>query len=162
MERYHQRLPDKKIEDRGEILEIIEGQRLMTLAMCRDSNPYLVTVNFAFDAEFDRFYFHAASTGKKMDYILSNPNVWGQVLEDRGYVEGSCEHLFRTVMFKGAASVLEDVEDILRAFTLLIDQQEKDPDPVKRRNLETGKFRKAAIVEVRVEYFTAKENSATE
>ena len=48
---YHFHHPEKMFTDRAELLEIIAGQRLMTLAMAKDGQPYLITVNYGFDAE---------------------------------------------------------------------------------------------------------------
>jgi hypothetical protein len=55
---YHFHHPEKMFTDRAELLEIIRGQRLMTLAMAKNGQPYLITVNYGFDAEQGCFYFH--------------------------------------------------------------------------------------------------------
>ena len=105
---YHFHHPEKMFTDRAELLEIIAGQRLMTLAMVKDGQPYLITVNYGFDAEANCFYFHCAPEGKKLDYLRANPNVWGQVIENRGYVTGKCDHAYRSVHFAGQVDFLED------------------------------------------------------
>ena len=105
---YHFHHPEKMFTDRAELLEIIAGQRLMTLAMAEDGQPYLITVNYGFDAEANCFYFHCAPEGKKLDYLRANPNVWGQVIENRGYVTGKCDHAYRSVHFAGQVDFLED------------------------------------------------------
>jgi len=155
MDRYHTRHPERELTAE-EINQVIAGQRMMTLAMCKDNEPYLVSVNFAYDLHRNCFYFHCSKTGKKMEYLKANPVVWGQILEDKGYTQGECEHHYRTVQFKGIATVLEDDLDVREALVYLIDQQEDDPDPVKKRNIETGKYKKAAMVRVDVEGFTGK------
>ena len=108
---YHFHHPEKMFTDRAELLEIIGGQRLMTLAMAVDGQPYLITVNYGFDAEANCFYFHCAPEGKKLDYLRANPNVWGQVVENRGYVTGKCDHAYRSVHFAGQVDFLEDEEE---------------------------------------------------
>jgi len=102
------------------------------------------------------FYFHCSKSGKKIDYLRSNPVVWGQIIEDGGYVEGECEHRYLCVHFKGRATILEDDEDVKKALVLLIDQQEDDPDPVKKRNIETGEYTGVIMVRIDVDGFSGK------
>ncbi len=142
--------------DPEEISSVISDARLMTLAMCKDDEPYLVTVNFVFDPGEKCFFFHCAKTGKKIDYLRSNPVVWGQIMEDGGYVQGECVHRYRSVHFKGSVTILDDDGDIKKALTYLIEKQEKDPDPVKKRNIETGKYTGTMMVRIDVEGFSGK------
>ena len=135
---YHFHHPEKMFTDRAELLEIIAGQRLMTLAMANDGQPYLITVNYGFDAEQDCFYFHCAPEGKKLDYLRANPNVWGQVVENRGYVTGKCDHAYRSVHFAGQVDFLEDDEEKRSALTLMIRQMEPDPGPLEQRLAGAG------------------------
>jgi len=149
------RHPDK-VMGPEDIVNVIKAGRLMTVAMSKDDVPYLVTVNFAFDGEKQCFYFHCSKSGKKIDYLRSNPVVWGQIIEDGGYVQGECEHRYLCVHFKGRATILEDDEDVKKALVLLIDQQEDDPDPVKKRNIETGEYTGVIMVRIDVDGFSGK------
>ncbi len=155
MDKYHQRHPDKELNSE-QINQVIAGSRLMTLAFSKDGEPYLATVNFAYDLHKNCFYFHCSKVGKKMEYMKENPAVWGQILEDNGYVQGECQHVYRTVQFKGKATELTDDLDIKEALIYLINQQEDDPDPVKKKNIETGKYKSAAMVRIDVKGFTGK------
>ena len=157
-QRNHTRHPEKAIEDHDEILEVLREQRLLTVAMSMDREPYLVTVNYAFDEATDSFYFHCAVKGKKIDYMKANPVVWCQVLEDNGYVQTECEHHFRTVQFRGKAQVLEDEGAIMEAVAKLIDQQEDDPGPAKERLLPKVKLEKMTMVRIRAEGYSGKKN----
>jgi len=156
MDEYHQRRPDQVLDSKA-INGIIAKNRLMTIAVSKDNEPYLFTVNFAYDLHRNCFYFHCSKVGKKMEYMKANPVVWGQIMEDKGYVQGDCKHHYRTVQFKGTAIVLEDELDIKEALTYLIDQQEDDPDPMKKRNIEGGEYKKVSMVRIDVEGFTGKE-----
>jgi uncharacterized protein len=158
MTTYHQRRPEKTITDEGEILDIIDGQAFMTLAMSKDNEPYLVTVNYAFDAAQRCFYFHCAPTGKKLDFLRANPLVWGQVIEDRGYLDGECNHAFASVYFRGHVTFLETEEEKRRALGAMIDHLESDPEAVKQRLLKTDSMAKTVLARVQVEEMTAKNN----
>jgi nitroimidazol reductase NimA-like FMN-containing flavoprotein (pyridoxamine 5'-phosphate oxidase superfamily) len=156
MKTWHTRHPDKAITDAAEIRRIVGGQKFLTLALCAENQPYLVTISHAFDAERNCFYFHCSPVGRKIDLIKANPQVYGQVLEDHGYVAGQCDHTYRTVQFDGTAELVSDPEEKLRAFKLLIDALEPDPGPVKERMLGTERLRGVAIVRVTVTGWSAK------
>ncbi|HOG47301.1 MAG TPA: pyridoxamine 5'-phosphate oxidase family protein [Anaerolineae bacterium] len=157
---YHLRRKEQAISDPGELLEIIQGQRCMTLALCRDGEPYLATVSHGYDAAARCFYFHCARRGKKIDYLEANPIVWGQVLEDRGYLTGQCDHAYRTVQFRGRAELVEDLEEKRRALTLMIERLEPDPEPLKQRLLVEARLRGVCIVRVRVLEMTGKHGNS--
>jgi len=161
MTSYHQRRPEKAITDEGEMLEIIAGQNIMTLAMSKDNEPYLVTVNYGFDSVERCFYFHCARKGKKVDFLRANPVVWGQILDDRGYRDGMCDHAFRTVHFRGTVTFLADEADRRKAIEVMIDHLESHPDEVKARFSTPESLAKAALVKVQVQEMTAKRNPAT-
>jgi len=150
MDDFRIRYEKRSMDDRGEMLEIVAGQKFMTLAMCRDREPYLVSVNYAFDQAAGCFYFHCAKQGKKIDYLEANPVVWGQVLEDRGYLPGQCDHDYRTVHFKGEAEFVQDPEEKKRALEMMIEKLESDPAPVKEAHITESCLAKVCIVKIRV------------
>jgi hypothetical protein len=51
--------------------------------------------------------------------------VWGQAIIDKGYVEGKCNHLYVTAMFKGTIHLAEGNEEKRRIMNYLFDRQEK-------------------------------------
>ncbi|MBM4456638.1 MAG: pyridoxamine 5'-phosphate oxidase family protein [Chloroflexi bacterium] len=157
--KYHFHHPEKMFTDRAELLEIIAGQRWMTLAMIADGRPYLATMNYGFDAARDCFYFHGATAGKKVAAMIANPDVWGQVIEDRGYVTGKCDHAYRSVHFAGRVVFLEDEDEKRQALTLMIRQMEPDPEPLIQRLLVRGRLTKTIVGRVQVSEMTGKRNA---
>ncbi len=158
---YHLRRAQQAITQPEELLEIIRSQRQMTLALCRAGEPYLVTVSYGYDAGARCFYFHCAAEGRKMDYLKANPIVYGQVLEDRGYRPGRCDHGYRTVQFRGRAELVAGLEDKRQVLALMIDQLEPDPEPVKARLLAGERVEKTTIVRVLVLEMTGKRDAGT-
>lgn len=156
MATYHQRRPEKAITERAEMLDIIDGEAVMTLAMCKDNEPYLVTVNYSFDPSCDCFYFHCSRSGKKIDYLRANPVVWGQVVEDIGYMDGECDHAFRSVHFHGRVTFLESAADKRRALNLMVDHLEGDPETVKARFVEPESLNNVMVGRVQVLAMTGK------
>jgi hypothetical protein len=156
MERYHLRRSDKALEDKAELVRILKSQKHVTLALCEDNQPYLVTMNHGYDEAEHCLYFHCAPVGKKIDLLRANPQVWGQALEDGGYLDGECDHAYRTVQFQGRAEFVEDSAEKGRALALMIEQLETSPEPVMARNLVPEKIAGVCILRVRLGEMTGK------
>ncbi len=157
MKTWHTRHPDKAITDQAEITRIVSGQKFLTLALSAENQPYLVTHSHVFDAAKNCFYFHCSPTGRKLDLVRANPQVYGQVLEDCGYVAGKCEHRYRTVQFEGRAEVVADPDEKLRALRLLIERLEPAPEPAKERLLRPERLGGVAVLRVTVTGWSGKQ-----
>ena len=157
-EEYHLRRQEKAIKDMDEIHEIIQKQAFMTLAMCSGDQPYLVTLNYGYDPQNNYLYFHCASDGKKLDVLQANPKIWGQIIEDRGYVVGECSHSYRCIEFDGTVDFLESYKEKKHALDLMIDQIEPDPEPLKQRMVSEKRAAGVTIGRVRNHELTAKAN----
>lgn len=160
MKKYHMRNKDKEISDRDEMIEIIRSQKIVTIALSKDNEPYLVTVNYAYDKEEECFYFHCGYEGKKIDFLQSNPSVWGQVLDDREYIQGECSHKYQTVQFYGKAEFVPDGDGKREALTMLIDQLEEDSEPVKKKFINESNLEKVNMVKIRIKEMWGKKNFA--
>lgn len=155
---YHVRDAERAIESDEEMLGILSRGKFMTLAMCQDGHPYLVSMNYSFDRERMFLYFHCASEGRKLDVIVSNPEVWGQVVEDLGYLLGKCDYGYRTVMFWGKAALVEDLGEKQKALEMMIDRYESDPADVRKRLIKDTRLREVTVVRLSVDGMTGKQN----
>ncbi len=144
------------MEDPAEILSVIRLGKYMTFAMCREGEPYLVTVNYAYDEGESCFYMHCAQKGKKIDILRENPAVWGQVIEDRGYLDGKCDHAYRSIHFQGHAEFVTDSDEKHRALSLMVDQLESDPDPIKKKHIQEKNLKGVGIIRIRAEALSGK------
>lgn len=156
MKKYHMRRPERRIRGRSRLLELLESKEHMTIAMSKDNIPYLVTVNHYFDKKETCIYFHCASKGKKMDYMRTNPVVWGQVMDDLGPVEGRCDQEYRTVMFRGKVRFVESMQEKKRALELMIDRLSYSPAKV-RNSLTGARLDRVAICRIDLLEMTGKE-----
>lgn len=157
MEPYHLRRKEKALEDPEALKRILRTQKHVTMALCKDNEPYLVTMNHGYDEAENCLYFHCAPAGKKLAFLRANPRVWGQALEDLGYLDGECDHAYRTVHFSGTAEFVEDYDQKRRALEIMIDQLEPNPGPVKERTLEPSRVRGVGILRVKIEFMSGKE-----
>ncbi len=145
MKKYHLRRQEREIKSPNELLSIIRRQKYLTLAMCWNREPYLVSLNYGFDSRRRFFYFHCSPRGKKIDFLKHNPVVWGQIVEDRGYVAGHCDHNYRTVQFRGRVSFLARPSAKRRALRLMIRQLEPKPGRLLRSLDQPRRIAKVTI-----------------
>jgi len=152
------RRQEKAIKSKKRMLDLIEQQEHMTIAMCKSSKPYLVTINHIFDRDGMYLYFHCARRGKKVDFLKTNPRVWGQVMQDDGYIEGECDYAYRTVMFSGVTEFVTDLEEKRHVLDVMIDKlEEEDPVGRKARSLTKKKLENTLICRIRVLGLSGKE-----
>jgi len=135
--RYHMHKQEAELTDPAAIEAVLRAGRFATLALCRDGEPYVVTMNYGFEPAHAgaTLYFHCANAGLKLDIIRANPRACGTVVEDRGYQMGKCSHSYRSVVFWGDVAVVEDTEAKRHALEVMIGHLEDDPDGVRRRVL---------------------------
>ena len=99
------RRKEKAITHKDEMIRILQAAQYITIAMCKDNQPYLVTLSHGYDKDQHCIFFHCAREGKKIDYLAENSIVWGQALVDQGYVQGACDHLYATTQFKKSSQL---------------------------------------------------------
>jgi len=63
------RRKEKKIIDRNEMITILEQVKYITIAMCKNDEPYLVTLSHGYDRANHCIYFHCAKEGKKIGIL---------------------------------------------------------------------------------------------
>lgn len=130
--KYHMRRVEKEITEEKELIGILKNEKYATIAMCKENEAYLVTLSYGYDETKNALYFHCAKEGQKMDFIKSNPIVCGTVVEDNGYEDG-CGQTFRSVVFRGKMIILEEIQEKICGFDVLLNQLENDPLLIKNK-----------------------------
>lgn len=127
MQKYHlHNRPDRELTDPQEILEILQNGKFATISMCRNNEPYIVTLSYGYDATENAIYFHCAPQGLKIDFLAANSKVCATIIEDGGYVETMCEHNFRSVVFWGNMHRVNDPEQKKYGMGVLLRHLEPD------------------------------------
>ncbi len=121
---------DKEITDPAEMRAVLGEATYVTVAMSVGDEPYLATLSHGYDTERHCVYFHCAPEGRKVEMLRANSRVWGQVLVDGGYQQGSCDHLYRTVQFRGKVTFVEDQAEKEHALRVMIRHLDEDPEKV--------------------------------
>jgi len=157
MENYHPvRRKEQEIKDVNELKAILAKTQYVTVAMCRDDEPYLVTLSHGYDEKQNAIYFHCAYEGKKIDFLKANNRVWGQALVDRGYLQGKCDHLFTSVQFSGRVSFIADAAEKRYALSVMIRQLEHEPDKVMAAKVLDARVEETNIGRIDIEYLSGK------
>ena len=138
------------------MVAILESAKYVTVAMSVNDEPYLVTLSHGYDREENCIYFHCAQEGKKIDILKENDTVWGQALEDHGYADGSCDHLYATTQFKGRVTFLRDSKEKRHALSIMIHQLESDPQKVTEEQVTEDSVERVNIGRIDISYMSGK------
>ncbi len=152
---YHLRRKDLEITDISVLRRILKSTKHVTIALCMNNEPYLVTLSHGYDEKRNCIYFHCASEGKKIDYMKANSTVWGQAMLDHGYVEGQCSHNFATVQFQGKVTFLDGFEEKREAVECMMRQLDKNPEAMLAR-LKQERLKTAAFGRIDIDYMSGK------
>jgi nitroimidazol reductase NimA-like FMN-containing flavoprotein (pyridoxamine 5'-phosphate oxidase superfamily) len=134
--KYHMRnRPEREIKDQAVLDEILARGKFAALAMCRNGEPYIVTLSYGYDRSGRALYFHCAKDGMKRDFVRENSNVCATVVEDHGYVQGECKHAYRSVVVRGRITIA-DGDEKQKGVNVLLDHLEEQPE-IMRAKLES-------------------------
>ena len=117
------------VTDPQQIQHILDTARIVRLGMAVDNEPYVVPMNYGYTMEDGKLvlYLHSAIRGKKLDMIRANSKVFFEIDCDRMPFEGRvpCQYgmVYSSVMGRGTAVIVEDVEEKKQAMTLLMKTQ---------------------------------------
>ena len=118
-----------RITDEQQILAILDTAKVLHLGLAVDNEPYVVPLNYGYTMEEGKLvlYLHGATQGKKLDMIRANPNVFFEMDCDRAPFEGKvpCQYgmVYSSVMGRGTAHIVEDVEEKMKAMSILMQTQ---------------------------------------
>ncbi|MDW7650424.1 MAG: pyridoxamine 5'-phosphate oxidase family protein [Bacillota bacterium] len=150
-ENYHMHLPQREIKDEQELQSILKAGKYAMIAMCRNNEPYVVTLSYGYDAKADVFYLHSPISGLKLDIIRDNSSVCATVIEDRGYQSGRCTHSYRSVVIFGNMSVITDETERVYGMQTMLNQLEPNPRELEEKLLRTKKFsEETAVMKIKI------------
>ena len=149
---YHPKRVRNEIIDTNEIENLIKQGNHITLALCDNNIPYIVTMSYGYDDNKKYLYFHCANKGDKLDYIKKNGNVIGTIIKDNGYLKTKCDHDYESVIIRGKIFIVESLEEKKHGLQILLNHLEEDPRPIFERNIENDEsYRKVTILRLEIE-----------
>ncbi len=157
MTTYHMQKREREIKGKEVLEAILKRGRYAVLSLCRENNPYVVTLSYGYDPRRNSLYFHTAHRGMKMDYIQANPAACATIIEDRGYIMGECAHAYRSLVIRGNLTVVGDLGEKKHGLDVMLSHLEKDPDVVRKRSLPDDQaYARAAILRLDILEITGK------
>ena len=126
MNRYHlQNRPDRELKNSSDIDAILKCGQFAVIALCRENEPYIVTLSYGFDRVRNALYFHCAPKGLKLDFLRANSQVCATIIEDDGYIADECGHAYRTVVLRGTMCFVNEVAEKKHGMGVLLRHLEK-------------------------------------
>ena len=145
------------VTDPEQILHILDTAKVLHLGLSVNDEPYVVPMNYGYTYENDNLvvYLHSAVRGKKLDMIRSNPKVFFEMDCDLKPFDGvkPCQYglVYSSIMGKGTARIVEDVEEKKHAMTVLMKTQTGKDFSFNEQLVSI-----VAVVRIDVAEFTAK------
>ena len=148
---------ERQVTDETQIRQILDKGQVLHLGLAVDNEPYVVPMNYGYTFEGEKLviYLHSAVRGKKLDMIQANPKVFFEIDCDIAPFEGRlpCQYgvTYSSIMGRGVARIVDDVEQKKQAMTILMKTQTG-----KDFSFDDKLVSIVAVIRVDVDAYTAK------
>ncbi len=148
---------EREVTDPAQILDIITRAKIVHIGMVDGDEPYVLPMNYGFTMEDGKLtlYLHGALKGRKLDVIRVNPKVFFSLECDVESFEGdiACRYgiAYASVMGRGIAHIVEDVEEKKKGLSLLMKAQTG-----KDFTFEDKMTTIVSVIRIDVDFYTAK------
>ncbi len=156
MQPFHVRRKDREITEPAEIRDVLKTAKYVTIALCMNNEPYLVSLSHGYDEDRDCIYFHCAPEGKKLVFAQANCKVWGQALLDYG-VTDECDYAYTSVHFAGKMVPLSDLGEKMHGIEVLVKQSSTKPEE-KLAKISADKLAKTMMFRIDIQHMTGKKH----
>lgn len=148
LRRYKQELPQ------NECIEILKKEKRAALSVNgEDGYPYVVPINFYYDEETQKIYFHSSRKGQKIEAIEKNDKVCFTVWE-KGEKRDDWSYYVRSVIIFGRAKLIKDESlalEKIKKFALKYYPTEEEVDHEIKKD-----FKAVQMVEITIENICGK------
>lgn len=152
---------ERQVEDISEIVNILDKCKIVHLGLVDGDEPYVVPMNYGYIMEDEKLtlYIHGATKGYKLDLIKTNPKVFIEMECDTLPFEGrlACQYgmAYSSIMGRGVAEIIEDVEEKKKAMSILMKTQTE-----KNFEFSDKMVSVVSVVRINVLEYTAKKRLA--
>lgn len=158
MHPYHMTKKEREIKDPQVMNEILMQGKYTVIALCRNSEPYLVTLSYGYDESSNTLYFHAGNKGLKLHFIRQNPAACCTIIEDLGYKKDECAHAYRSLVLWGKITIVEDLQEKKKGMDVLFHHLEEHPAPIRDRTLNNNAaYNAITIMKLKIDHMTGKQ-----
>ena len=152
---------ERQVTDINEIIKILDKAKVLHLGLVDGDEPYVVPMNYGYEFVDEKpvFYLHGARQGRKLDVIRANPRAFVELECDIVPFEGevACKYgiTYSSVMARGKAVIVEDVQEKMHALTVLMKTQTGKDFEFNEKLVSV-----VSVIKIDVEEFTAKHRPA--
>ncbi len=120
---------EREITDIEQITKILEKENITHIGLVDGDEPYVVPMNYGFTMEDGKLtlYLHGATEGKKINLMRANPKVFFSIESDVTAFSGNvaCQYgtSYSSIMGKGTAKILDDVEEKKSGLSIFMKSQ---------------------------------------
>ena len=120
---------EQQVTDINEIIDILDKSKVVHIGMIDGDEPYVVPMNYGYTLNDGKLtiYLHGARRGRKIDVLRENPKVFFEMCCDITPFEGevACKYgiTYASIMGRGLATLVEDVEEKKKALSVLMKTQ---------------------------------------
>ena len=149
---------EREVTDPVRILEILDKAKVAHIGMVDGDEPYVVPMNYGYTMEDGKLtvYLHGALWGRKLDIIRVNPKVFFtlecNVVPFDGDIACRYGTTYASVMGRGTAEIVEDVEEKKKGLSVLMKTQTG-----KDFTFEDKMVSIVSVIKIDVAEYTAKE-----
>lgn len=125
---FFMRRKEKEITDFNQIESIIKKAKVCRLGLSLNDIPYVFPMSFGYEDNI--FYFHCASSGKKLDIIKENKNACIEIEEGVEIMQSddACNWSvkYKSIIGSGKIEIMESLEEKQKAMDILMAQYSED------------------------------------
>ena len=155
---FHVRRKDREITNPNELQQVLKTTKYVTVALCMNDEPYLVSLSHGYDEAKKCLYFHCAPEGKKLVFLKANSKVWGQAVLDFGVTE-ECNYAYTSVHFSGKMQLISKLSEKQHAIEVLVRQVSLDPEE-KLAKLRPEKLENVTMGRIDIDYMSGKKHQS--
>lgn len=139
-----------------ECIKILQTEKRAAFSVIgEDGYPYTVPINFIYDANENRIYFHGAKTGHKFDAIRRCDRVclttWNQGFKE----DGHWEYTVTSVVVFGRVKLVTDDELAQDRLRSLAEKYYPSTDQIKK-GMQSPSIDRVQVLEIIIEHMTGK------
>lgn len=139
---------------REECIKLLTEEKRAVLSVIGDDGyPYGVPINFYYDPDTDKIYFHCAKAGHKLDAMLADDKVCFTVY-NTGYHKDDWSYFVTSVIVFGRAKVMTDeslMREKIKLFGMKYYPTAEEVDEEIRKD-----FARVNFIEISIDHMTGK------
>ena len=140
----------------GETKQLLRTERRGVLAVNGDDGyPYAIPVNYIYDEEWEKIYFHGAKAGHKVDALKKNDKVCFTVYGNERLEEGDWAPYLQSAVIFGRCHLPEDADLTDAKVREVARKYYPDEEEIQKEMEKSGKA--VQLYEITIEHMSGKQ-----